>query len=74
MVSKLNAVPFHSVNSPLEAPVTIRHPSGDKNKRISIKIITLERYLLMNAFYFEKLYKNDLLQMIQDDVDIVERA
>lgn len=28
MVSKLNVSPFHRVNSPLEAPVTRRRPSG----------------------------------------------
>jgi len=28
MVSKLKVRPFHSVNSPLDAPVTRRRPSG----------------------------------------------
>ena len=39
MVSKLNVRPFHNVNSPLEAPVISRLPSGVHYKQ-TLRIIT----------------------------------
>ena len=68
IVSKLNVSPFHRVNSPLEAPVTSRRPSGvhcEENKHKYKRKLRLIQNPVSGTIYSAKLFSglDSLLQI-----------